>query len=70
MVLMLGQLIEYYIENILEEKFNCPKTNFGLLHWQRDSLAYSMLITARILYDPMVTQTLRLRLDPKSWPSI
>ena len=26
------------------EKFNCPNTNFGPLHWQGDSLAYSMLI--------------------------
>ena len=37
---MLGQLIEYYIEEILEEKFDSPKTNFGLLNWQGDSLAY------------------------------
>ena len=38
MILMLGQLIEYYIEEILEEKIGCLKTNFGLLHWQGDSL--------------------------------
>ena len=38
MILMLGQLIEYYIEEILEEKFGCLKTNFVLLHWQGDSL--------------------------------
>ena len=45
---MLGQLIEYYIEKISMEKFGCPKVNFGLLHWQGDSLAYSILMT--ILY--------------------
>ena len=28
------------------EKFGCPKANFGPLHWQGDSLAYLMLITA------------------------
>ena len=52
---MLGHLIEYYIEKILEEKLGCIKANFGLLHWQGDSLAYSLLITAFILHDPMFT---------------
>ena len=49
LILILGQLIEYYIEKILMEKFGCPNTNFGPLHWQGDSLAYSMLITALYL---------------------
>ena len=48
MILMLGQLIEYYIEKIFIEKFSCSKANFGLLHWQGRNLAYSMLIT--VLY--------------------
>ena len=43
---MLGQLIKCYIEKIFVEKFDCPKANFGLLHWQGDSFAYSMLIIA------------------------
>ena len=25
------------------DKFGCPKANFGLIHWQGDSLTYSML---------------------------
>ena len=43
---MLDQLIEDCIENILMEKFGCSKANFGLLNWQGDHLAYSILITA------------------------
>ena len=70
MILMLAQLIEYYIEKVIEERFGCLKANFSLLHWQGDSLAYSMLITAFILYDSMVTQNLGLRLGPKAWVSI
>ena len=46
---MLGQLIEYYIQNIFVEKFGCPKANFYLLHWQGDSLAYLLLMTALYL---------------------
>ena len=30
------------------EKLSCPNINFGPLHWQGDSLAYSLLIT--VLY--------------------
>ena len=52
MVLMLGQLVEYYIEEILEEKFDCPKTNFGLLNWQGDSLAYSLHLSYMIQWSP------------------
>ena len=52
MVLMLGQLVEYYIEDILEEKFDCPKTNFGLLNWQGDSLAYSLHLSYMIQWSP------------------
>ena len=43
--MILGQLIEYYIDNIFFETFGCPNTDFGSLHWQGDSLPYSMLIT-------------------------
>ena len=43
---MPGQLIKYYVEKILVKKFDCPNTNFGLLHWHGNSLAYSMLIIA------------------------
>ena len=46
MIFTFGQLIEYYIEKIFVEKFGRPKAKFGLIHWQRDSLAYSVLITA------------------------
>ena len=49
LILMLGQLIEYYIQNIFVEKFGCPKANFYLLYWQGDSLAYLVLITALYL---------------------
>ena len=66
MILMLGQLVEYYIVKYFEEIFGCPKANFGLLRWQRDSLAYSVLIAAPILYNLMVTQSLGLRLGPKT----
>ena len=45
MVLILVQLIKYYIEKMFIEKFSCPKANFGPLHRQGDSLAYSMIIT-------------------------
>ena len=31
------------------EKFGCPKANFGPLHWQGNSLAYTMLITGLYL---------------------
>ena len=34
------------MEEIFVEKFDCPKAKFGLLHWQGDSLAYSVLIIA------------------------
>ena len=43
---MLGQLTYYYIGKIFVEKFDRAKANFGLLHWQEDSLTYSLLIIA------------------------
>ena len=43
---MLGQLIQHYIGKMFVKKFGCPKADFGMLHWQGDSLAYSLLITA------------------------
>ena len=46
---MLAQLIEYYIEKTPLEKLGCFKSNFSLLHWQEDSLAYLVLITALYL---------------------
>ena len=36
------EMIEYCIEKISMDRFGCPNTNFGLLHWQGDSLAYSV----------------------------
>ena len=45
LILILGQLMEYYIQKIFIEKFRCPNTNFGPLHWPGGSLAYLMLIT-------------------------
>ena len=44
------------------EKFSCHNTNFGLLHWQGDSLAYSMLIT--VLY------LIRLKDHWESWKEV
>ena len=67
---MIVKLIEYYIETIFVEKNDCPKVTFRLLHWQEDSLAFSVLITALVLYDLIVTQSLGLWLSPKIWPSI
>ena len=40
LIVMLRQLIEYYIEKIIVENL----ANFGLLVWQGDSLAYTILI--------------------------
>ena len=31
------------------EKFSCPKANFGPLHWQENSITYTMLITGLYL---------------------
>ena len=70
LILMIVKLIEYYIETIFVEKNGCPKVTFRLLHWQEDSLAFSVLITALVLYDLIVTQSLGLWLSPKIWPSI
>ena len=70
LILMIVKLIEYYIETIFVEKNGCPKVTFRLLHWQEDSLAFSVLITALVLYDLIVTQSLGLWLSPKVWPSI
>ena len=39
LILILGQLTEYYIENIFTEKFGCPKANFGPPHKLVDNLA-------------------------------
>ena len=43
---MLHQLVEYYIAIISVEKSSCPKAKFSLLHWQEDSPALLMLISA------------------------
>ena len=45
LILVFGQLIEYFIEKIFMEKFDYPKSHFVPLHWQGDSFIYSMLIT-------------------------
>ena len=56
---------------LLMNKFACSKADFGPLHWQGDSFAYSMLITSNfILYDPKVTESLEMRLGFKTWPII
>ena len=44
LILIPGEMIEYYIEKMFVERFGYPNTNFGLLHWQGHSLAYSILI--------------------------
>ena len=49
LILIFGQLKEYYIEKISIDKFGCPKANFVPLHWQGNSLTYSVLITALYL---------------------
>ena len=47
-MLILDQMIEYYVEKFFMKKCGFPKANFVPLHWQGDSFAYSMLIT--VLY--------------------
>ena len=49
LILALCQLMEYYIVKIFVETFGHQKANFNLLHWQGESLTYSVLTTALYL---------------------
>ena len=49
LILRFCQLMEYYIEKIFVETFEHQKANFSLLHWQGESLTYSVLTTALYL---------------------
>ena len=70
LILILGQLIEYYIEKMFMEKFSCPKANFGPLHRQGGRLPHSMITLYFILHDPKVTDSLGMILGRKAWPNI